>query len=444
VPLRSLAVAGSCDTCLTVIRRLSEAARHFPVIIGWLLLFAALAWAGGTRLLVLLVAIASATYAVACAESATLTSLAIAIHLVGFAWVLLAGRWPAGWLITYGVVMCHGVAYLFDVHRGGADTKRPLHAALYLMQLPVLIAGPLARYRDFSAQLSRSAITLGAFAYGMRRIVTGLIKAMLVGGVLAGTVNAIYATPITRLTAAAAWLGAVCFSLQIYLQFSGYCDVGIGVGRMIGLRYSENFRRPYTADSIREFWRRWNVTLIQWLRDYLSLPIAGQDAPTPRLFVNIVAGFCLVALWHGGGTTFLAWGLYCGSWLALEGVGFHARVERLPRLVRHVYVLLVVVVGWVILRSPDLPTAGQFLSAMAGLNQAPVMAAARFTSLALWGAIAVGVFAAGPLVPSISRWRVSIDAATTSLLMMAAATGVFLWRGPSLALRSIWPKSLSG
>lgn len=426
-----------------MIRRLAQVARHFPVTIGWLVLFAALAYAGGVRLLVLLVALASATYAVACAGSAALTSLAIAAHLVGFAWMLLAGEWTAGWLITYGVVMCHAVAYLFDVQRRHADTSRPLHAALYLMQLPVVLAGPLSRYRDFSTQLSRSAMSLGAFAYGMRRVITGLIKALLVGGVLAETVNAIYAAPIPRLTAAAAWFGAICFSLQIYLQFSGYCDVGIGVGRMIGLRYSENFRRPYTADSIREFWRRWNVTLITWLRDYLFLPIAGQDDPTPRLFLNIVAGFCLVALWHGGRTTFLVWGVYCGSWLALEAVGFRARVERLPRFVRHLYVLLVVVVGWVILRAPDLATAGQFLSAMAGMNSEPAIVVARFTSLAVWSALAVGVFAAGPLVPSISRWRVSIDAATTSLLMMIAATGVFLWRGPSLALRSIWPKSAS-
>jgi len=426
-----------------VIRRLAQVARHLPVTIGWLLLFALLAYAGGVRLVVLLVGIASATYAVACAGSATLTSVAIAAHLVGFAWVLLAGGWTAGWLITYGVVMCHAVAYLFDVHRGDADTRRPLHAALYLMQLPVLIAGPLSRYRDFSAQLSRSAMGLGAFAYGMRRVVTGLIKALVVGGVLAETVNAIYAAQIARLTPAAAWLGAICFSLQIYLQFSGYCDVGIGVGRMIGLRYSENFRRPYTADSIREFWRRWNVTLITWLRDYLFLPIAGQDDPTPRLFLNIVVGFCLAGLWHGGRTTFLVWGLYSAAWLAFEAVGFHARVQRLPRLVRHLYVLLVIVIGWVILRAPDLATAGQFLAAMAGMNHAPVVRVARFASLALWSALAVGLFAAGPLVPSISRWRVSIDAATTSLLMMVAATGVFLWRGPSLALRSIWPKSAS-
>jgi hypothetical protein len=424
-----------------VIRRLAQVARHLPVTIGWLVLFAGLGYAGGARLIVLLVAIASATYAVACAESAILTSLAIAAHLVGFAWVLLDGQWTAGWLITFGVVMCHAVAYLFDVQRGHADTRRPVHAALYLMQIPVLIAGPLSRYRDFSTQLTRSGMSLGAFAYGVRRVVTGLIKALLVGGVLAETVNAIYAAPIARLTTGTAWLAATCFSLQIYVQFSGYCDVGIGVGRMIGLRYSENYRRPYTADSIREFWRRWNVTLITWLRDYLFLPIAGQDAPTPRLFVNIVAGFCLVGLWHGGGTTFFAWGVYSGSWLALEAVGLHAKVERLPRAVRHLYVLLVMVVGWVILRAPDLETAGQFLWAMAGMNQAPVIAAARFTSLALWSAIVVGIFAAGPLVPSISRWRVSIDAATTSLLMMIAATGVFLWRGPSLAIRSIWPKS---
>jgi alginate O-acetyltransferase complex protein AlgI len=273
----------------------------------------------------------------------------------------------------------------------------------------------------------------------MRRLVTGVIKAVVVGGALAAAADVIFATAPARLTAGAAWLGAICFGLQVYVQFSGWGDIGIGVGRMIGLRYSENFRRPYTAGSVREFWRRWNITLITWLRDYLHLPIAGQEEPTLRLYGNIVAGFCLVGLWHGSGWTFVAWGVYCGSWLALEATALRGRIERLPAAARHLYVAAVVTIGWVILRAPSVAAAGGHLKAMAGLNNRPVVTATTILGTGLWMALVVGAFAAGPLVPSISRWRVSVDAATTSLLMMCAATGLFLWRGPSLVLRSIWP-----
>jgi alginate O-acetyltransferase complex protein AlgI len=361
-------------------------------------------------------------------------------YLLLFAVLSLARPFPTIAPFVIGVAVCHAVAFLVDLHNGNAETTHPVHAALYLVQLPVAMAGPLSRYREFSAQLAAGTVKLGAFAYGVRRIVTGWIKAVLVGGALAVVTDTIFAAPPPRVTAGAAWLGAACFGLQVYLQFSGYCDIAIGVGRMIGLRYSENFRRPYTADSIREFWRRWNITLITWLRDYLRLPIAGQEEPTLRLYGNIVAGFCLVGLWHGGGTTFPAWGLYCGSWLALEAIWLRRRIERLPRLVRHAYVIGVMTLGWVLLRAPDLAYAAGFARAMTGLNARPTLTAGAFLTTPVWLSLMVGAFAAGPLVPSISRWRVSVDAATTSLLMMCAATGLFLWRGPALVLRAIWPR----
>jgi alginate O-acetyltransferase complex protein AlgI len=363
----------------------------------------------------------------------------VGAYLLLFAALSLMPPFPYVAPFILGTAICHAVAYLVDVSRGEAQTMRPLHAAMYLVQLPVAIAGPLSRYHEFSTQLSAGTVKLGAFAYGVRRVVTGWIKAVLVGGTLEGAADAVFAAAPDRLTAGAAWLGASLFGLQLYLQFSGYCDIGIGVGRMVGLRYSENFRRPYTADSTREFWRRWNVTLITWLRDYLHLPIAGQEAPTVRLYGYIVAGFCFVGLWHGAGAAFPVWGFYCGSWLALEATGLSARIVRLPRILRHAYVIGVVTVGWVILRSPNLLHAATFMKSMMGLSWQPVLAAGTFLPAAVWMALAAGLFAAGPLVPSISRWRVSVDAATTSLLMMCAATGLFLWRGPLLVLRSIRP-----
>jgi alginate O-acetyltransferase complex protein AlgI len=429
----------------------SSLARHFPAVILWIVLGSVVSLIAGNALILALLGLAALTYLIALAlerarlrggERSAAGHVLLAVvggYLLVFAVASLVRPFPGVAPFVVGVVFCHAVAYLVDVHRGDADTRHPFHAALYLIQLPVIIAGPLSRYREFSAQLAAGTVKLGAFAYGVRRLVTGLIKAVLVGGTLAAAVDAIFAAEPARLSAGAAWLGAICFGLQVYVQFSGYGDVGIGVGRMIGLRYSENFRRPYTAGSIREFWRRWNVTLITWLRDYLHLPIAGQEEPTLRLYGNIIVGFCLVGLWHGSGWTFPVWGLYCGSWLAFEAVGLRARIERLPAAVRHGYVIIVVTVGWVLLRSAGVGHAVAMLKAMSGLNDRPVLMAGRFLDPWLWTAIVTGAFAAGPLVPSISRWRVSVDAATTSLLMMIAATGLFLWRGPSLVLRSIWP-----
>jgi D-alanyl-lipoteichoic acid acyltransferase DltB (MBOAT superfamily) len=425
--------------------RFPEVLQHTPAAIGWLVLLALLIYFAGFAATILLVAIAIATYAVAARGRPRLITAAVVLHVLVFAALAISGRWPAHGIVAYGVVMCHAIAYLLDVRRGEADARQPAHAVLYLLQLPVLLAGPLSRYREFSAQLARSNVTLGAFAYGTRRVATGAIKALLIAGVLRETADAILASPIVRLTAAAAWLGAICIALQIYLVFSGFADIGIGLGRMVGLRYQENFRRPYTADSLREFWRRWNITLITWLRDYLSLPIAGQDEPTPRLYGFIIAGFCLVGLWHGGATTSLWWGVYSGTWLAAEAVWLGRRLDPLPRIVRHVYVLAVMTLGWVILRAPDVATAGQYLQTMAGIHRGPVFIAtpvigiARFTDWWVWTALALGAFAAGPLVPSVSRWRVSVDAATTSLYMMTAATLVFVWRVVLLTVRSAPP-----
>jgi alginate O-acetyltransferase complex protein AlgI len=325
-----------------------------------------------------------------------------------------------------GLMACHAIAFAVDAARGDAPTRRPLTAALYLVQFPVLPAGPVVRYADFATQLARRTVNLGTFTYGVRRFVIGLVKVAFIAAVLSGTADRVFAMPAAKLSADAAWLGAVCFSLQLYFQFSGYSDMAIGLGRMLGFRYPENFRRPYTADSVREFWRRWNITLLTWLRDYLYLPIAGRDNPTPLLYVNIVIGFCLVGLWHGVGSNVIVWALYSGLWLGLEAVGLGPRIARLPAPVRHLYVLLVVVVGWVILRANTLAAATTFLGAMAGWSGPATMTAHRYLTTPVWTALGLALLGAGPLVPAISRWRVSLDVAAASLLMMSSATVVFI------------------
>jgi alginate O-acetyltransferase complex protein AlgI len=365
-----------------------------------------------------------------------------AVSPAASAWLLLAAS--ASVLARYievplvvAVVSCHTIACGADVYRGVAVVRRPRTVALYLVQFPLLAGGPLVRYAEFANQLARRNVGMAAFAYGVRRVVTGVVKLFLIADVLGAAADRIFALPAVKTTADAAWFAAACFGLQVYFRFSGYADIAIGLGRMLGFRYPENFRRPFTADSLREFWRRWNVTLITWLRDYLFLPIAGQDRPTPRLYVNIVLGFCLVALWHRVGWSAITCGLYFGTLLAIEGVGFHDVIQKWPRPLRHVYVLAIVTFGWMLLRA-DTPTAAlSFASVMAGATGAAGSTVDVYLTPMMWLALTLAFIGAGPLVPWISRWRVSIDAGTTSLLMMLAATGVFIWRPVAIVLHAI-------
>ncbi len=345
----------------------------------------------------------------------------------GQAFLALPGSAPAFAPAGALVLFCLVVSSLVDSSRGEATFDRSIDVTLYVLQFPLLVAGPIIRFKDFASQRARRAVGMGPFTYGVRRVVTGLVKAVLVGGTLAAPANAIFAQPSWQLTTDAAWLGAACYGLQIYFQFSGYSDVAIGLGRMLGFRYPENFRRPYTAASMRDFWRHWNVTLVQWLRDYLYLPIAGRDNPTPRLYLNMVVGFCLMGLWHGGRWTVVAWAVYSSLWLALEAIGLGDRIDRLPVALRHLYVLFVVGVGWVILRPGVEAGTLRYLAIMAGA-QGRDFTALGYMTLWRWAALATAVLFAGPLVPWISRWRVSVDAATTSLLMMMTAMGVLAWK----------------
>ncbi len=357
-----------------------------------------------------------------------LAGLAVAGNLA----VFLAVRWQTGPSLeplAAGITTFLGVALVLDVFRNVAAVDQPLAAAVALVPLPLLVAGPVVRYREFRTQLPRPVVGMGPFTYGVRRFVTGLLKVLLVAVVLDEPVDAIFNQSPARLTMDAAWLGAMAFSLQLYFQLSGWADMAIGLGRMLGFRFPENFRRPYTADSVRDFWRRWNITLMTGLRDYVNLPIAGRDNPTIGLFANLVLAFSLMGLWHGWGWTVVLWGVYAGLWLALEETGLGARIARLPRVARHAYVLLVVGVGWVLLRAESVPAALTYLATMAGLNWASGVTAHLYLTPASWLALAVALVGAGPLIPSISRWRVSVDAATVSVMLMVGATGIFVWRG---------------
>ena len=361
-------------------------------------------------------------------RAALALSIAASVAFLGVARTLIPGTTFAFAGVT--VVACQEIALVVDLFRGRASIVHPAIAATHLLQFPVLPTGPLVRYQDSIRQwrsLDRT-IGLGAFAYGMRRIAIGLIKLFAIAGMLATPVDAIFALPAASLSTDAAWLAAVCLALQYYFRLSGCADIAIGLGRMLGLRYPENFHRPYLACSVREFWRRWHVTSITWLRDYLAFPIAGRDAPTLRLAPNIVLGFVLLGVWYGGGWTVVGWAVYSSAFLALEAVGLEATLARWPRFVQRAYVLAVVAVGWTILRADSTASAAVLLQAMAGLGGVASPTSVAYLTPQVSAALLVGLLGAGPLIPWISRWRVSIDALTASLAMMLASVWLLLWR----------------
>jgi alginate O-acetyltransferase complex protein AlgI len=265
----------------------------------------------------------------------------------------------------------HAISYVVDVYRGHATAqKSPVHAALYLLLFPQLIAGPIIRYREIAGQLAVRSVRLEDFACGVRRFIVGLGKKVLIANTVAVPAVAIFAIDPAQLTAAHAWLGIVCYTLQIYFDFSGYSDMAIGLGRMFGFRFPENFRWPYAADTVQEFWRRWHISLSTWFRDYLYVPLGGNRVPPARMYGNLVLVFFLCGLWHGASWTFVIWGLYHGAFLVAERLGLAAAIRRLWTPLRHGYLMVVVMVGWVFFRADTLAGAVAFLGAMFGMSGA--------------------------------------------------------------------------
>jgi alginate O-acetyltransferase complex protein AlgI len=349
---------------------------------------------------------------------------------------LALGGQPIGTrvLLPLGIsfLTLHAISYLIDVYRRDGPAQRRLaDAALYLALFPPLIAGPIVRYRDFVHQISERVVGVGNFVYGVRRVVIGLCKKLLIADVVGVMADRVFDMPADRLGAGTAWFGLVCFTLQIYFALSGYSDMAIGLGRMFGFRLPENFRWPYVAETVQEFWRRWMISLSTWSRDYLYLPLGGDDVTADRPFrhVPMIAVFVLCGLWLGTSWNFVVWGLYHGTFIVLERAGLALTIKRLPAALRHAYLIVVVMIGWVFFRAESVFSALAFLNTLAGLqnSMAPVFALQPRPSFYFWMALIAGLTTSAPLVGSVSRWRVTIDAATVSALVMLFATGIYIW-----------------
>ncbi len=328
------------------------------------------------------------------------------------------------------IFVCHAVSYAADVHRGEAAAPRnPVHALTYLLLFPFLVAGPVVRFRDVSAQLAARQVGMAAFAYGVRRFTIGLAKVWLVAETLAPPADAAFSMPADTLDAAHAWLGLACFTLQIYFALAGYADMALGLGRMLGFRLPEHFHWPYAADSLHGFWRRWAMTLVAWFDAYLRLPLrpAPGGRREPQAVLSLFLLFLLVAVWHGRGLPLLVWGGWHAAAVALERTPWGKLLARLPAPLRHGYVLIVVSAGWILFRADSPTDAFVFVQALAGFGAAPPLNQPLPLTGGVQLALLAGAVAAAPLLPAVSRWSVTVDAIATALQMIVTAAAVFVW-----------------
>jgi alginate O-acetyltransferase complex protein AlgI len=264
------------------------------------------------------------------------------------------------------------IAYLVDIGRGqGRAETSPVRFGLFLAFFPKITAGPIARFKDMFPDGSRPGRpSLDDLRAGLSRMGVGLAKKVLIAGTMAPMADAAFGEPAGRLDMATAWLGLASYSLQLYFDFSGYTDMAVGLGRIFGFTLPENFNYPYVSQSVREFWRRWHMTLSSWFRDYLYIPLGGGRVAPWKIQRNLLIVFVLCGLWHGAGLSFVVWGLWHGIFLAVERTFVGRALDALPRPMRHAYALLAVGLGWVFFRATDFTQAVAYFQALAGLNDA--------------------------------------------------------------------------
>ncbi len=309
------------------------------------------------------------------------------------------------------------IAYHVDIYRKKTCAERnAINFGLYMSHFSKIVAGPIVRYKDMSAELETRGISLESFSSGVRRFTVGLAKKVLVATPVSMVANEAF-NGVSALDMPLAWFGIICYTVQIYFDFSGYSDMAIGLGRMFGFTFMENFNYPYMSQSIREFWRRWHISLSTWLRDYLYIPLGGSRVSKHRTSFNIIVVFLLCGLWHGTQWHFIIWGGYHGVFLALERGPSGRVMERAWKPLRHVYAILVIMIGWVFFRADTLQVAVSYLRAMFSFSFHPFdHYYMTLSSGQLLLALIVGIVGSAPLT-ALGEWlRGRVEARNHRLL----------------------------
>ena len=262
------------------------------------------------------------------------------------------------------------MSYTIDVYRDDVRVQKNLiDFGMYITMFPQLIAGPIVRYADVQDQLAERSVTTADFSEGVMHFVVGLGKKVLLANQMGAVWSDIYALG-GDVSALMAWTGAIAYTFQIYFDFSGYSDMAIGLGRMFGFKFPENFRYPYQSVSITDFWRRWHITLSTWFKEYLYIPLGGNRRGLARQALNLLIVWSLTGFWHGAGWNFVMWGLYYFVILFIEKLFLLKALDKLPKFFRHVYALVLIIIGWVIFASDDVSVLLPYLGSMFGANGA--------------------------------------------------------------------------
>ncbi|WP_434296385.1 MBOAT family O-acyltransferase [Clostridium sporogenes] len=263
-----------------------------------------------------------------------------------------------------------GMSYIIDIYRKDAKVnKNIISVALYISFFPQLIAGPIVKYKDIDNQIRKRKETMEYFSYGIERFVIGLSKKVIIADTIAGIADTIFSLSNLGIDQPTAWLGAICYTFQIYFDFSGYSDMAIGLGYLFGFKFMENFNYPYISKSITEFWRRWHISLSTWFKEYLYIPLGGNRKG--NTYLNLFIVFLVTGLWHGASWNFIAWGIWNGIFIIIEKIINKKRCYiKIPSFIKTTITMFIVILGWVLFRANGLMDAINYLSIMFGINKA--------------------------------------------------------------------------
>lgn len=300
------------------------------------------------------------------------------------------------------------ISYLIDVYRKEVPAQKNIAwLALYIMMFPQLIAGPIVRYGDVNKEIGYRTTSLAMVENGLKRFILGFSKKIFLANCTGFMADQIFNTAY-EMNTIFAWLGVFCYTMQIFYDFSAYSDMAIGLGSIFGFHFNENFNYPYSSTSIKEFWRRWHISLSTWFRDYVYIPLGGNRKGNARTYCNLFFVFLLTGIWHGAAWQFIFWGVFHGVFLLIERAGFDKILKKLPAFLTHIYTMLVVMIGWVFFRASDLDQAFLFLKKMFVLDLTPVNNPdflSGFTMM-FWVISVLAIVASTPIFKKIGESRV--------------------------------------
>ena len=321
------------------------------------------------------------------------------------------------------------MSYVIDVYRSKVTAQKNFgKVLLYISFFPQLIAGPIVKYHDINKEIDSRTVTADGSAQGLRRFICGLGKKVIIANTLGQVADIIFAAPSGEINALTSWIGAIAYMMQIYYDFSGYSDMAIGLGKMFGFNFLENFRYPYGASSIKDFWRRWHISLSSWFKEYLYIPLGGNRKGRLRTCINKIIVFFFTGLWHGANWTFIIWGLFHGLFLLLEE--YLPYIKKLPKFILHIYTLLVVCVGFVIFRADDIYQGVFMIGKMfSGFNMTDAGLSLALSQLTPWFvfALIIGIIGAAPIKPLSDKIREKLNVGEAlSVKWKAVSTVLFV------------------